>query len=76
MSLAKIIGLLLLAAGVIVLVIGIYQLVQYNGSFGGKVANRAAGFFGGHAKGIEQPVIMIIAGAVAGVAGFFIYKRS
>jgi hypothetical protein len=72
----KILSILLLVAGVAVLAFGVIQLVQYNGSLGGKIANKTAGLFGGHSKGIETPVIMIAAGGAAALVGFFLYRKS
>jgi hypothetical protein len=72
----KILSILLLLAGVVVLVLGGIQLVQYNGSLGGKIANKTASLFGGHSKGIETPIIMIAAGGAAALAGFFLYRKS
>jgi hypothetical protein len=76
---AKIAGILLLAAGVVVLVIGLYQFVEFRQSIGGKIAgglNRAFGSSGGIAKGYQQPIILMISGAAAAVAGFFISSRA
>jgi uncharacterized membrane protein (Fun14 family) len=69
------IGLVLLVVGVIVLGVGIYQLVQFNSSFGGKLSNKAANLFGTHSQGVEQPIIMMICGAAAAAAGFVLYKK-
>jgi hypothetical protein len=82
LSPVKIIGILLLAAGIVVLAIGIYQFVEFHQSAGGKLAggaNKVIRAFGGSgkiAKGYQQPLILIISGAVASVAGFFIYRKS
>jgi hypothetical protein len=82
MSPVKIIGILLLAAGVVVLGIGIYQFVEFRQSMGGKLAggaNRVIQALGGSAKiakGYQQPIILMISGAVGAAAGFFIYKKS
>jgi hypothetical protein len=78
----KIIGILLLAAGVVVLAVGVYQFVEFYQSAGGKLAggaNKVIRAFGGSskiAKGYQQPLILSISGAVAAVAGFFIYRKS
>ncbi|MDR1239880.1 MAG: hypothetical protein LBK27_07185 [Treponema sp.] len=82
LSLVKIIGILLLAAGVVALAIGVYQFVEFYQSVGGKLAgeaNRLARAFGGSAKiagGYQQPLILMISGAVAALAGLFIYRRA
>jgi hypothetical protein len=77
MSTAKIIGLLLLIAGVIVLGIGIYKFIdirQQLGSFAGGL-NKLSKAVGG--KGIyQQPIIMMVCGAAGAVVGCFIYKKS
>jgi hypothetical protein len=78
----KITGILLLAAGIAVLAIGIYQFVEFRQSMGGKIAggaNKVIQAFGGSgklAKGYQQPLILMISGAVAAVAGFFVYRKS
>jgi hypothetical protein len=77
----KIIGILLFAAGVVVLVIGIYQFVEFRQSVGGKLAgglNKAARAFGGSggiAKGYQQPIILMVSGVVAALAGGFISSK-
>jgi hypothetical protein len=74
----KIIGLVILAAGVIVLIIGIYQFVEFRNSIGGgaaKLGNSISKAFGGStklAKGYQQPLILIISGVVAAALGGFI----
>ncbi|MDR1099411.1 MAG: hypothetical protein LBL28_02910 [Treponema sp.] len=82
MSPVKLIGILLLAAGIVVLDIGIYQFVEFHQSMGGKLAGeankviRALGGSGKMAKGYQQPVILMICGAVGAAAGFFISRKS
>ena len=78
----KILALILIAGGIIVLIFGIYQFAEFRQSLGGKAASlgnqlsRAVGGSSKVAKGYVQPIIMIISGAVAGAAGFFLLKRS
>ncbi|MDR1318608.1 MAG: hypothetical protein LBJ90_03210 [Treponema sp.] len=78
----KIIGILLLAAGLVVLVMGIYQFVEFHQSAAGKIAGganraiRALGGSGKMAKGYQQPVILMICGVVGAAAGVFIYRKS
>ncbi|MDR3145065.1 MAG: hypothetical protein LBU21_02200 [Treponema sp.] len=78
----KIIGILILAAGVVVLIIGIYQFVEFHQSMGGKLAggaNKLAKALGGGAKvakGYVQPLILMIGGAVGAAAGGFITVKS
>jgi hypothetical protein len=82
LSPVKVIGLLLLAAGAVVLAIGIYRFVEFHQSMGGKLAGgvnkviKAFGGSGGVAKGYQQPIILMISGAVAAVAGAFISARA
>ena len=76
MSIVKIIGILLLVAGVVVLVFGIYNLVSYSTSTGGKIANKAARAFGGQTKAVRNSIIYIVVGAASAGVGFFISKRS
>jgi hypothetical protein len=74
----KIIGFVLLAAGIVVLAIGIYQFMEFRNSFGGKLssgANKIVSALGGSGKmagGYRQPVILIASGAIAAAAGCFI----
>jgi hypothetical protein len=81
-SLPKIIGILLLVAGIVVLIIGIYQFVEFRQSIGGKLAGGANKFikaFGGGgkmARGYTQPIILMISGAIGAVAGGFITVKS
>jgi hypothetical protein len=78
----KIVGILLLVAGVVVLGIGIYQFVEFRQSVGGRIAGgltRAANQLTGSTKipkGMVQPIIMMIGGALGAAAGFFITKKS
>jgi uncharacterized membrane protein HdeD (DUF308 family) len=82
LSPVKVTGILLLAAGIVVLALGVYQFVEFHQSLGGKLAGGANKFvqaFGGSgkiAKGYQQPLILMISGAVAAIAGFFIYRKS
>ena len=77
MSLMRIIGLVLLVAGVVVLVFGAYNLISYNSSTGGKIANKVAGFFGSRTKVVQNSIIQIAVGAAAAAAGvgFFLYRK-
>ena len=78
----KIVGIVLLIAGVVVLVLGIYQLVQYNTSFFGKVSNKTLSAFNKLsgsskiAKGVVQPLIMIIAGGAGAFFGFVLFRKN
>lgn len=82
MKITKILSLVLLVGGVVLLVFGIYQFVEFRQSLGGKLAsfgNQLSKSLGGSssvAKGYVQPIILMVCGVVAGAAGFFLYKRS
>jgi hypothetical protein len=78
----KIIGILLLIAGIGILAVGVYQFVEFYQSVGGKLAgeaNKVIKAFGGSGKiagGYQQPLMLIIGGAAAAVAGFIVYRKS
>ena len=78
----RILALILIIGGIIVLIFGIYQFVQFQQSLGGRVASlgnqlsRALGGSSRVAKGYTQPIILIACGAAAGAAGLFLLKRS
>jgi hypothetical protein len=82
MSPVKIIGILLLIAGVAARAFGISQFAEFRQSAGGKLAggaNKVIKALGGSsklAKGYQQPIILMIGGAVGAAAGFFIYRKS
>jgi hypothetical protein len=82
LSTAKIIGILLLAAGIVALAIGIYQVVEFYQSVGGKLAgeaNRLSRALGGSsrlAEGYREPLILVISGAAAAIVGLFVSRRS
>jgi uncharacterized protein YjeT (DUF2065 family) len=71
----RIIGIILLIVGVVVLIWGAYNLISFNTSAGGKFANKTASVFGSQTKQVQNSLIMIGIGAVAGVAGFLVYKK-
>ena len=77
----KMLGIGLLVLGVVLVIVGIYQFAEFHQSLGGRAAAagnrfaRAVGGSGGVASGYTQPIMMIIAGVVAGGAGFFLQKR-
>jgi uncharacterized membrane protein len=74
----QIAGVVLLAVGVVVLVIGIWQFVEFRQSVGGRLASGVNKLLGTSkvANGYVRPVILMISGAVGAAAGFFIYKKS
>ena len=77
----KMLSIILIVGGLVLLILGIHQFVEFQQSFGGRAAalgNRISSALGGStsvAKGYVQPIIMIVAGAVAAVAGFFMSKK-
>ena len=75
MSVVKIIGIVLLIAGIVVLIFGAYNLISYNTSKGGKAANKVAGLFGSRTKVVQNSIIEIAIGAAAAVVGFVLYKK-
>ena len=77
MSPVKILGIVLLIAGIVLFAIGIYQFVEFRQSLGGKLSAGVNKIFGGSklAKGYQQPIILMISGAVSIVAGYFISRR-
>ena len=82
MKITKLLGILLLVAGVALLVFGIYQFVEFRQSLGGKVAslgNQLSKAVGGSSKiagGYTQPIILIISGVISGAAGLFFFRKS
>ena len=78
----KAISIVLIIGGVLLLIFGIYQFVEFQQSFGGKAAsigNQLSKAFGGStrvARGYVQPIIMIVGGIVAGAAGLILYKKN
>jgi hypothetical protein len=77
LKLPQIAGIALLAVGVVVLVIGIWQFVEFRQSAGGKLVSGVNKLLGSNkvAKGYTRPIILMISGAVGAAAGFFIYKK-
>ena len=82
MNPTRLIALVLLVGGVVLLIFGIYQFVEFRDSLGGQLAslgnqiNKALGGSSRIAKGYIQPIVMMVAGLVAGVAGFVLLRRS
>ena len=82
MKTKKILSLVLIAAGAVLLIIGIYQFVEFRQSLGGKFSSfgnqvgRALGGSTSIAKGYVQPIILMVSGIVAACAGFFFSKKS
>ena len=72
----RIIGIVLLIAGVVVMVFGIYNLVSFNTSTGGKISNRLARAFGTQTEAVRNSIIQIAIGVVCAGVGFFLYRKS
>jgi len=78
----KILSFALLAGGLVLLILGITQFVEFRQSVGGKLAsvgNQISSALGGSTKvanGYVQPILLAISGLVAGGAGFFLFKKS
>jgi hypothetical protein len=75
MSPLKIIGLVLLVVGVVVLIFGAYNLISFNMSTGGKVANKLAGAFGSRTKVVQNSLIQMAIGVGCAAVGFFLSKK-
>jgi len=75
MTTKKIIGIILLLAGVVVLAVGAYNLISFSTSTGGKILNKTAGFFGKQTETVRNSIIEIGIGAICAVVGFTFYKK-
>jgi sulfite exporter TauE/SafE len=81
MSSKKIIGIALIAAGVVLLVLGIYQIVEFRQSLAGKLSslgNKLSRQLSGKTSIADEyikPIILIVCGAAAGVFGFVLFKK-
>jgi len=75
MDTKKIIGIVLLLAGIVVVVLGAYNLISFNASFFGKFANKTAGLFGKQTETVRNSIIQIVIGAACAAAGFVVYKK-
>ena len=76
MSITRIIGIVLLVAGIIVLIFGAYNMISYSTSAGGKAANKIAGAFGTRTNVVQNSIIQICIGAGCAIVGFVIYRKS
>lgn len=82
MKTKKLLSLILIAAGAILIIIGIYQFVEFRQSLGGKLSsmgNKVGKALGGStsiASGYVQPIILMVSGAAAACAGFFFSKKN
>jgi hypothetical protein len=77
----KIIGIVLVAAGVVLLGLGIYQIVEFRQSLAGQLSslgNKLSGELTGKTRLADdyiKPIILIVCGAAAGAAGFVFFKK-
>jgi hypothetical protein len=82
MNITKILALILIVGGILVLIFGIYQFVEFQQSLAGKAAsfgNQISKALGGSsrvAKGYNQPIMLMVSGVVAGAIGYFLLRRS
>jgi uncharacterized membrane protein (Fun14 family) len=76
MSIVRSISIVLLVVGVVVLVLGAYNLISHNTSSGGKFANKLAGAFGSRTKAVQNSLIQIAIGAACAAVGFILYRKS
>ena len=76
MNTIKVIGLVLLLVGVVVLVLGAYNLITFNNSTGGKIANKVAGFFGSKTEAVKNSIVQMSMGAICLVIGVVLYKQT
>jgi uncharacterized membrane protein len=76
LSIVKIVGIVLAVAGLIVLILGVVDLVNFNSSTGGKIANSIAGAFGTRTETVKNCIIQICIGAGCAVVGLFLYRKS
>jgi drug/metabolite transporter (DMT)-like permease len=75
MSINKIIGIVVFLVGVVVLALGVYNLVSFNSSIGGKFLNWAAGHAGRQTETVRNSIIQIVIGAACAAAGCIVYKK-
>jgi hypothetical protein len=54
---------------------GAYDLIKFNTSTGGKIANNIAGVFGTKTETVKNCIIQICIGLVCSVTGFVLYKK-
>ena len=77
----KLISYALIAVGIVLVIVGIVQFVEFRDSLGGRAASlgnqisRAVGGSTSVAQGYVQPILLMVGGVVAGGAGFFLSKK-
>jgi uncharacterized membrane protein len=75
MGATRIIGIVLLVIGILFLIYGAYNLISYNTSTGGRIANRVAGFFGTNTEAVQTYLIQMGIGVACAVVGFILYRK-
>ncbi len=72
MKTSKIIGIVLIIAGLAVLIFGIVEFNQFRGSVAGKVSNAMINLTGSRSDQEMKYIIMMIAGGAAALVGIFV----
>ncbi len=68
----KMLGAVLILAGLAVLIAGIVQFNQFSGSVAGRISGAVRGLTGSRSDQEMQYIIMMVAGGLAALAGIFI----
>lgn len=76
MSVLRVVGIVLLVLGVVVLVWGAYNLISWNSSTAGKVANKLTDITGKQPKAVQDSIVQIIIGVVCTGTGFFLFRKT
>ena len=71
----KMIGLILIIAGLAVLIFGIVQITQFQESAAGRISGVVRGLTGSRSDQEMQYIIMMIAGGAAALAGIILSLR-
>jgi hypothetical protein len=72
MKASKMIGAVLIIAGLAVLIFGIVQYTQFSGSVAGKLSGVVSGLTGSRSDEEMKYIIMMIAGGIAALFGIVI----
>jgi uncharacterized membrane protein YidH (DUF202 family) len=75
MKTSKLLGLVLIIAGLAVLIFGIVQFTQFNNSVAGKISGVLGDITGRSTEQETQYIIMMIAGGIAALCGIVISKK-
>lgn len=59
----------------VVLVLGVYNLISFNASTSGRIANSIAGAFDSRAEPVRNCIIQIVIGSICSVVGFVLYEK-